>query len=72
MSGIGTIRVTVNGEAHVIARDTVLKDLLDELNEPYGAAVVELNHKFVHRAALEKTVLREGDDVEVLLLAFGG
>ena len=42
-----TIRVTVNGETHVVANGTVLLDLLEKLNEPHGAAVVELNKRFL-------------------------
>ena len=67
-----TIQVTVNGEAHVIAEGTILLDLLETLGEPYAVAVVELNHKFVYRQTFAQTMLQDGDDVEVMLIAFGG
>ena len=69
---VSTINVTVNGERQFIAEGTTLLDLLEQLGEPYGAGVVELNRKFVHSDSLETTVLQDGDEVEVLLLAFGG
>lgn len=67
-----TIQVTVNGEVHVIAEGTILLDLLETLGEPHAVAVVELNHKFVYKQSFAQIVLKDGDDVEVMLLAFGG
>ena len=70
--GAATITVTVNGEGQVVAAGITLLRLLEELDEPYGVAVVEVNHKFVDPDAYPRIVLQDGDDVEVMLLAFGG
>ncbi|MFH1530266.1 MAG: sulfur carrier protein ThiS [Pseudomonadota bacterium] len=68
----GTICVTVNGEEQAVAAGINLQELLEALDEPYRVAVVELNHKFVDQDALPRILLQDGDDVEVMLLAFGG
>lgn len=64
--------MTVNGQTVETKPTESLRDLLERLNEPHAAAVVERNHRFVHKDNLPKTQLEDGDTIEVILPAFGG
>jgi thiamine biosynthesis protein ThiS len=66
------MRLIVNGIAKSVADGTGLLDLLAEEGIPPKAAIVEVNRKFVARADLDKHALRDGDQVELILPAFGG
>jgi thiamine biosynthesis protein ThiS len=66
------IQVTVDGIPRRVPAGMSLLALLDQLQEPHGAAVVERNRRFVHKDALATTILQDGDLIEIILPAFGG
>jgi thiamine biosynthesis protein ThiS len=68
----GEITVIVNGETVVTPPGTPLLELLDRLQEPYPAAVIELNGRFVYKKNLSALRLSGGDVIEVILPSFGG
>jgi len=47
-------------------------DLLQQLNLPGGAVVVELNGSIVKRGSYGTTMVRDGDAVEIVRLVGGG
>ncbi|GKT09014.1 sulfur carrier protein ThiS [Desulforhabdus sp. TSK] len=67
------IKITANGFEMEVPRETTLEKLLDILEETVRPdVIVELNRKFVHLNDYSATLLREGDDVEVIHLEMGG
>ena len=66
------ITVYVNQEEFQIPAGTCLLSLLQQIDEPYAAGIVELNAIFVHKDKLATQLLQNGDKVEVILPAFGG
>ncbi|HEY6806028.1 MAG TPA: sulfur carrier protein ThiS [Pyrinomonadaceae bacterium] len=66
------MQVQVNGESYEFRDGTVLSELLNQLNLPVQRIAVELNREVVRRLAWEKTVLQEGDRVEIVHFVGGG
>jgi thiamine biosynthesis protein ThiS len=66
------VRVQINGEGKEIAPGISVAQLLGELGIRPGRVVVELNREVVSREAHDKTVLKEGDNIEILHFVGGG
>ena len=66
------IRVLLNGEPHQLVEPISLLALLEQLGEPHAHALVERNRRLVRPEQLAATVLADGDEIEVILPAFGG
>ncbi len=66
------ITVVVNGEPREIAPAASLLDLLQSLDLDPRVVVVEHNRAIIRRPALESTVLRAGDRVELVHFVGGG
>jgi sulfur carrier protein len=66
------LRVTVNGDDHVVAPGTTVGRLVAELGlEPRGIAVA-VDGEVVTRRCWDDRALRAGEQVEVLSVAQGG
>lgn len=65
------MKLTINGEHREVAASTVL-GLLEELGLNPAATVVERNAQIVPAPALRKTVLMEGDVLELVGIIGGG
>jgi thiamine biosynthesis protein ThiS len=66
------IQVQVNGEPHRLPVGTTLRQLLDQLAAPSTGVAVERNRQLVKKADHERTVLLDGDRLEVVTLVGGG
>lgn len=66
------ITVVVNGEPREIAPGSSLLDLLRSLDLDPRVVVVEHNRHIVRRPALASTVLRAGDQIELVHFVGGG
>ncbi len=64
--------VTVNGTSRKSPRDMSIAALLKDLGVPSEGTAVALNGAVVPRKEHEKTVLRDGDAVEVIRAVAGG
>lgn len=66
------INVTVNGEPRNLPHERTLLELLDSLELDPRMVVVEHNREIVRRPALGETVVRDGDQVELVHFVGGG
>lgn len=66
------MQVTVNGAARELADGTTLPQLLDELGLGLGWVVVERNGDALARADAARTVLDDGDRLEIVRAVAGG
>lgn len=66
------IRITLNGEQRSLAGQTSLLELLEKLELDPRSVVVEHNRAIVRRPALGDTVVRDGDQVELVHFVGGG
>ena len=66
------MRITVNGMERVVSAALTLQELLEMDEEPIGHALVTVNRVQVHLREYPSRVLEEGDEVDVILPAFGG
>jgi sulfur carrier protein len=72
MSELKAGTITLNGEPFPISGDLALTALLDRLGMRPSRVAVELNREIVPRASYPGTVLRAGDQVEIINFVGGG
>lgn len=66
------IQITVNGKGVEIESSMTVEQLLDTVEVPPNYLAVEVNADVVPREDYTKTMVNEGDDVEVVTLVGGG
>ena len=66
------MRIRVNGEDKEIADGLSVAGLLDALQIRAGRVVVELNRDIVRRDVHVSTLLKEGDNLEIVQFVGGG
>lgn len=67
-----TIRIHVNGDARSVARGTSVGAFLDELGLRPEVVAIEVNERLVRREERARTLLQDGDKLEVVTLVGGG
>ena len=67
------MRIQINGEPREFPQSSLsLKELLDTLSLPPQRIAVELNKTIVPRSHWEKTIVGEGDQIEIVHFVGGG
>ena len=66
------MRVQVNGEIRELPEELTLSDLVRQLSLAPERLAVELNREVVRRARWAETVMRDGDQVEIVHFVGGG
>jgi len=67
------LRISVNGVETEVPPGTSVSRLLEIVQESRTSdMIVEINHRFVHAEAYDRTMLKEGDRMEIIHLAMGG
>jgi thiamine biosynthesis protein ThiS len=67
------VRLHINGEAREAPEHlATVADLVTWLDLPAFGSAIELNHEVIHRANHPATLLKEGDQLEVVRLVGGG
>ena len=64
--------ITLNGDKHELAAPLSVSELLQQLEIDARRVAVELNLTVVKKAAYESSVIREGDEVEIVNFVGGG
>ncbi|MBU0630300.1 MAG: sulfur carrier protein ThiS [Candidatus Margulisbacteria bacterium] len=66
------MKITVNGKEWSVAAGSTVADLLGKFKISPKVCAVELNGKILKREKLLKTLINEGDTVEVIRMMGGG
>jgi thiamine biosynthesis protein ThiS len=66
------LRITLNGDAHELAGPLTVTDLLAQLNIDARRVAVEHNLIVLKRDAFGATMVREGDEIEIVNFVGGG
>lgn len=66
------MHITLNGERHVLATPMTVAELLMHLEIDARRVAVEHNLVVVKRSAFDATVVRDGDEVEIVNFVGGG
>jgi len=66
------IRLFVNGENRDVEKDTTVTGLLEELGMPPERVAVELNLQILDKQEYGRTVLKDGDRLEIISFVGGG
>jgi thiamine biosynthesis protein ThiS len=64
--------ITLNGEPHELPGPLTVSALLAQLQIDPRRVAVEVNLEVLRRGTLETTVIKEGDEVEVVNFVGGG
>ena len=66
------MRIHVNDDIREFSEGLLLSDLLGLLELPIQRIAVELNREVVRRTDWDKTVVRDGDRIEIVHFVGGG
>jgi sulfur carrier protein len=66
------ITLQVNGESQICAPQTLLPQLLEQLNFNPRLIAVEYNGEILHRQFWDKTLMQAGDKIEIVTIVGGG
>ena len=66
------MRITLNGEPHDLAGPLTVTDLLAQLQIDARRVAVEHNLTVIKRDAFDRTMVNEGDEVEIVNFVGGG
>jgi sulfur carrier protein len=66
------MQITLNGQAHDLATDILLPDLLESLGLAGKPVVVELNQQAILPRDFPNTLIQPNDQLEIITLAAGG
>jgi thiamine biosynthesis protein ThiS len=64
--------IILNGDQHEIAAPVSVSDLLRQLEIDERRVAVELNLAVVKKAAYDSSVIKDGDEVEIVNFVGGG
>ena len=67
-----TITIQVNGEAQTCTAQTLLPDLLTQLDLNPRLIAVEYNGEILHRQYWNETQMQSGDRLEIVTIVGGG
>jgi sulfur carrier protein len=71
-SGRPDMRLSVNGEAHLVQAGASLADVVAEVSPAPTGVAAALNEAVVPRSAWQSTVLADHDRIEILTAVQGG
>ena len=66
------MQISLNGDAHEVAGPLTVTELLAQLNIDARRVAVEHNLVVLKRETFEVTMIREGDEVEIVNFVGGG
>ena len=66
------MRLVVNGENREFERDATVTSLLEKMGTPPDRVAVELNLRILDKLDYARTVLKDGDRLEIISFVGGG
>lgn len=66
------VRIRLNGDAYELQEPLPVQTLLDRLGIDARRVAVEVNLTVIKRGQYEQTMVREGDEVEIVNFVGGG
>jgi sulfur carrier protein len=72
MPGSSETSITLNGDPYALGGDMPLTALLERLKMRRGRVAVEINREIVPKANYDATIVRVGDNVEIINFVGGG
>jgi len=66
------MKITVNGESKEIEESVTVATLMEQLGYTGNIGAVAVNMSFIPSDKYQETVLKEGDEVEILAPVCGG
>jgi len=64
--------ITLNGDTYAVDGDLRLVALLERLNMRQGRVAVEINREIIPKASYPATMIKPGDNVEIINFVGGG
>ena len=72
MKNKNKIKIKANGKKIMIKPNYSLKELIIQLKIPTKMVAIELNRKIINKSKLDKTALKENDNLEIVHFIGGG
>ena len=72
MKKIKKIKIKINGKTKLIAENSKIQTLINDLKIPLKKVAIELNHKILDKKKLNKIKLKKSDKIEIVHFIGGG
>ena len=66
------MELKINGNVKEVKEGISISNLLEEMKTPAIGIAVELNREIIPRSSHESTVLKDGDELEIVKMVGGG
>lgn len=66
------MNITINGKETRVDQETSLTELVTSLKLPHTGIVIERNKEAVFPRDYDKTLIKQGDRIEIVTIAAGG
>ena len=72
MKNKNKIKITLNGKPKKLDLDFTVKKLIKKLNLPLNKVAIEINQKIIDKKNINKILLKNNDNVEIVHFIGGG
>ena len=72
MKNIKKIKIKLNGKVKLIAENSKIKSIINDLNIPIKKVAIELNQEILDKKKLNKIKLKKNDIIEIVYFIGGG
>ena len=72
MKKIKKIKIKINGKTKLIAENSKIQTLINDLKIPLKKVAIELNHKILDKKKLNKIKIKKSDKIEIVHFIGGG
>ena len=72
MKNIKKIKIKLNGKVKLIAENSKIKSIINDLNIPIKKVAIELNQEILDKKKLNKIKLKKNDNIEIVHFIGGG
>ena len=72
MKNKNKIKITLNGKPKKLDIDFTVKKLIKKLNLPLNKVAIEINQKIIDKKNINKILLKNNDNVEIVHFIGGG
>lgn len=66
------MKISLNGKPHIFEKESTLDQLINELCKNNAHVIAELNGTIIKSASWQKTIVKDGDQIELVAIVGGG
>ena len=72
MKNIKKIKIKLNGKVKLIAENSKIKSIINDLNIPIKKVAIELNQEILDKKKINEIIIKKNDKIEIVHFIGGG